>query len=457
MTIDLDLLADELSSLADLGVKKARTKGAEEAEVFLSNIESLTILIRSGILQARQGASLGTGVRVVVDEKVGFAAASGIGEAQIESTVQEAIDVAKIRPLDPKFRHLADPVTRPSKDGIIEDALLEFSDADALKEVSTLAKTAFEYDKRVKSMSGGVGTRRGAFAVANSRGIADCSKGALIGGGVYCIAIEQGKQKTGSESLDSRKLVDFSDVGSKAAERAVKMLEAKPLGKSFRTTTIWESVAISELLKNMLSSASNARNVQEGKSFFKEKLNKKVANDVVTIVDDGQLPEGLLTFKTDTEGIPCQSSLLIEKGILRNYIYDSYAALQESKQSTGNAGREWPEPFLTTPNVSTSNLVLRSGTKDLNGLIAEVDEGVLITESVMGALHANRITGEFSVVAPNAFLVKNGEIDNPLEPVTIAGNFFHSLKKVREVGSDYRIMSVGKIPSLIIEDLTVSG
>ena len=259
------------------------------------------------------------------------------------------------------------------------------------------------------------------------------------------------------EPLSSRQLPDFSNGAPKAVDRAIKILEAKPLGKTLKTSTIWENIAIGEMLKAMLSSASSATNVQEGRSYFKGKINEKIASDEVTIFDDGQLPEGLLTFKTDTEGIPCQKTTLIEKGVLRNYIYDSYAALQENKESTGNANRQWPEPFLTTPNVSTSNLVLKPGTSDLDGLIAEVDEGILVTGMVMGAGHANRITEAFSVVAPNAFFVKNGEIRYALEPVTIAGNFFHSLKRITKVGSDWQIMSVGRIPSLIIEDLTISG
>lgn len=457
MTVDLDRISDELSSLADLGVKKAKVKGAEESEVFISNIDTLSISIKTNVVEARQGISLGLGIRVVLNGKVGFAATSGIEEKKIDRTIQEAIDVARIRPLDPKFTHLADPISIPSRDGIIDNKVLEFSETDALEEVNTLSKTAFEYDKRVKALFGGVGVQKGVFAVANSRGIADFSMGAFMGGGVYLTAIDNGKQKTGSESIDSRKLADFHEVGSKAAQRAIRMLESKPLGKSFRTTVVWENVAISPLLKGMLNAASSARNVQEGKSFFKGKLGQRVASDVFTVVDDGQLPEGLLTFKTDSEGIPSQTTTLLEEGALKNYIYDSYSALQENRRSTGNAGRGWPEPFLSTPNVLTSNLVLKSGKKDLDGLISGVGEGVLVTDFIMGAGHANVITGEFSVVAPNAFMIENGEVKRPLEPLTIAGNFFHSLKNIEQVGSDSRITSIGKIPSLIIKDLTVSG
>jgi PmbA protein len=444
-------------TLADSGVKKALTKGAEEAEAFVSYADIISIILNKNIVEARQGAPCGLGVRIVADGKVGFAATSGIDEAQMLQTVGEATEVARIRPPDPDFKHLPDHITRSSRTGIIDDHVIGFSEKDALNGVKTIAETAFEHHKQIKSLMAFMEVGRTCFAIANSRGVADSTKGAYLYVSIDCIAVNNGKQKSASEFLVSRTLEDFSEIGKKAADHAVKMLESKPLGKSARTTTVWKNVAIEELLKNMLQTASNARNVQEGKSYFKGKTNEKVASDTVTIVDDGQLPEGLATHKIDAEGVPMRTTIIIENGILKSYLYDNYSALREDKQSSGNAKRDWPEPFIQTPTASTTNLIVKPGRKKLEELIATVDEGVLITDNVMGALHANTITGDFSVVAPNAFLIKKGEVKNPLEPITIAGNFFLALKKVRETGSDTRLLESGKIPSITIEDLTVSG
>jgi PmbA protein len=457
MTIDLNSLQDNLVSLADLGVKKALARGAEEAEAFVSSSDVISVIIEKAMIRTRQGSPCGVGIRVVVDGKVGFAATSGLEEEQIAQIAEEAIAVARVRPLDPDFKQFPDPVKRASNDGIIDDHVVEFSEKDALNEVNKLARMAFEHDKRIRSLWGNVGVWKGAAAIANTRGIEASTKLAGINAGIYCIAVENGKQKTGSEFLVTRKLEDFSEVGTKAASRALKMLDAKPLGKSIKTTTVWENVSIGFLLGNMLKTASNARNVQEGKSYFRGKIGQKVASEIVSIVDDGQLPEGLSTQKVDAEGIPMRTTPLIEKGVLQTYLYDSYSAFRENKESSGNAKREGFEPFLKTPVVSTTNLVVKAGEKSLGELIAEVDEGVLITDMVMGIGHANTITGEFSVVAPNSFLIKNGEVVNPLEPITIAGNFFQALKDIQEVGSDTRLLPMGKIPSVVIEGLTVSG
>ncbi|MCZ2808652.1 MAG: TldD/PmbA family protein [Candidatus Bathyarchaeota archaeon] len=457
MATDLDSLQHKLTALTDLGVKKALAKGATEAEAFVSYADIISVTIEKAVVRARQGSPCGIGMRVVANGKVGFAAASGLEEAQIGKIAEEAVAVARIRPLDPDFKHLPDPVTRPARDGIIDDRLLQYSEKDTLAGVDTLAKTTFQHDKRIKSLEGEMEVGKAAFAVANSRGISASSKGSYMYGGIYCIAVKDGRQKTGSEFFVSRELADFSEIGIKAADRAVRMLEAKPLGTSIKTTTLWENRSISYLLGSMLKTASNARNVQEGKSYFKEKIGEEVASNFVTIADDGQLPEGLSTQRIDAEGVPMQTTTLIDRGVLKTHLYDSYAALRENKESSGSAKREEPEPFLQTPTVSTSNLVVTPGRKNLDELVAEVDKGILITDFVMGIGHANTITGEFSVVAPSAFLVEKGEIIRPLEPVTVAGNFFHALKNVQKIGCDTRLLGVGKIPSILIGELTVSG
>jgi PmbA protein len=344
--VDLASLQHKLTALADSAVKQARAKGADEAEAFVESEDLITIIIKKAMIEARQGAPSGVGLRVVVDGKLGFAATSGTGDAQIKKVAAEAVAVARIRPLDPDFKHLPDPVKRPSRNGTVDDRLVEFSEKDALKEVNILAKTTLERHKQIKSLEGYVGVGRGAYAVANSRGIAAATKASYINSGIYCVAVENGKQKTGSEFLVSRELDDLSETGTKAADRAVKMLGAKPLGTSLRTTTVWENKAIGALLGNMLKAAASARNVQEGKSYFKGKSGDKVASDILTIIDDGQLPEGLWTQKIDGEGVPMQTTPLIEKGVLKTYLYDSYAAFREERASSGNAKREVPEPFL---------------------------------------------------------------------------------------------------------------
>ncbi|NIP67052.1 hypothetical protein GWN63_03220, partial [Candidatus Bathyarchaeota archaeon] len=166
MAKTLDSTQDELTTLAELGMKKALSAGAEEAETFVSWMDTISINIKKNIIEARRGSPAGVGVRVVWNGKVGFAAQSGTDKAGIERVVEEALAVAKIRPPDPDFEQLPDPISRPSKDGIIHDAILEFSEKDALEAVNNLAQTAFAQDKRIRSLFGAVEVHKGVQAVA---------------------------------------------------------------------------------------------------------------------------------------------------------------------------------------------------------------------------------------------------------------------------------------------------
>lgn len=455
MTMKSEALRTDLLAIAEQGVRKALKKGAQDVEAFVSIADVISVNATKALLDARRGLPSGIGIRVVVDGRVGFAAASGTGERQVDNAVEEAIAVARIRPLDPDFKHLPDPVKLSSRDGILDDQILMFSEESALKTVAELTRRTYQYDKRVDAVYVNVSVHRGGYAVANSKGVAGSTRTAYMSAAVNCTASEDGRQKTGAEYVYLRNIIDQNEIGARAAERAVAMLKAKPLGKTLKTAVIWENMSIGDLVGYMLKAALNARFVHEGRSCFKDKIGEEIAGRNITILDDGQLLEGINASKIDGEGIPKRTTTVIGNGVLKTYVYNNDAALRENKASTGNAVRNWPEPFLDMPDVSTNDLIVKTGSKDLEGLINGMHEGILVIGEVMGT--PNTITGEFSVVAPSAFLINNGVATDPLEPVTIAGNFFHALKGVQEVGSDPLLTRWGKIPSMVLDDLTVSG
>ncbi|WXG46792.1 MAG: TldD/PmbA family protein [Candidatus Atabeyarchaeum deiterrae] len=456
-TIDLNSLRSDLLALSDSAVRKAIQKGANEAEAFLSAADIISVNIRKKTVECRRGFPAGLGIRVVVEGKVGFAAETGTSSKSVENAVIEAMSVARIRPLDPSFKHLPDPVAMSSKDGIIDRRIIGLSEDDALASVSELAKGALQNDERVKSLYGSLSVVRACYAVANSRGIEGSARTAYMKASARSTVADEGKQKTGSDLIVTRELVDFSQLGENATTKALKMLKAKPLGRTGKNDVIWESVSIGELYTYMLGAAADAENVIEGRSCYKNMLGKGVASKNVTAVDDGQLPEGIETSMIDGEGIPMRTTTIIEKGVLKSYIYNSYSSHRENVESTGNAKREWPEPFLQLPKTSTTNLVVNHGLKSASELVEEVGDGILVTDQVIGIGMSNLTTGEFSVVAPNAYLIEKGEITRPLESISVAGSFFEALKKVPHIGSDARLLDVGKIPSMVLGDLTVSG
>jgi len=152
------------------------------------------------------------------------------------------------------------------------------------------------------------------------------------------------------------------------------------------------------------------------------------------------------------ECVPTSKKVLIDKGVLKTFVYDSYTAYREGKESTGNAMRR---SFESLPEPSTVNIVIESTTnKDVHGLLGEIDKGVYIAGFTMGSHLTDPLRGTFSITSLNAFYVENGDIKYPLKSVTAGGNFFELLKNVISVGSDYRLIRLGKIPSILVDKIT---
>ncbi|RLG46390.1 MAG: TldD/PmbA family protein, partial [Thermoproteota archaeon] len=203
----------------------------------------------------------------------------------------------------------------------------------------------------------------------------------------------------------------------------------------------------------------SALNVQENRSVYKDKIGEQVAEDYITVIDDGTLENGFGTSAVDDEGCPRQKTPIIERGVLRNYLYDNYSAKREGKESTGNASRQrlfGTPSYANQPSIKPSNLLIMPGKGNLNELIGEIKEGILVKGSLIGALHSNVLTGDFSVTSNNTFKIENGEVSYPLKPCTVAGNLYEALNSVLALGNDLR--SFGNIicPSIIVKRIVVS-
>jgi PmbA protein len=225
--------------------------------------------------------------------------------------------------------------------------------------------------------------------------------------------------------------------------RAVNSLGAKRLEVPKRLPVLFDNYT-SSIFLSLLTYGLSARSVQERRSALSDKLGEKIARKNLTVIDDSWMSDGLNTVKYDAEGIPTTVKPLIENGILKTYLHNSYTALQEGKVSMGNASRGG-EGYLQIPGISPINYLILPGSKSLDDLISTIDEGLLVRYSLMGVGHSNFLSGDFSVVASNAFYIKNKAVIHPLHPITIAGNGYNALKEV-EVGSDLRLSFIGTHP-----------
>jgi PmbA protein len=205
-----------------------------------------------------------------------------------------------------------------------------------------------------------------------------------------------------------------------------------------------------------LINAVKADYVQRERSAFKGKIGEKVASDLVTVYDNGLLEGGLLTRKFDGEGVPCQTTSVIEKGILKHFLYDTYAANKTGDESTGNASRTGLAPYSSTPVLEASNFVFTKGNMTPNELVSGVEEG-LIVYGVQGAHSSNPESGEFSVVATPAWKIEGGNVAYAVREVMLTGVIFDVLKNISALGSNVRKVGQLVAPWIRVEDVRAVG
>jgi len=172
------------------------------------------------------------------------------------------------------------------------------------------------------------------------------------------------------------------------------------------------------------------------------------------VYDDGLLPEGISTSKCDDEGIPMRKKVFIEKGALKTYLYDTYTAYRENRESTGNARRG---NYRSQPQPMHTNIVIENTTnKKIEDLISDVDRGVLFRGEVMGAHMINPIKGTMGITCLNALYIEDGSVKYPLKAVAMSVNYFEFLRKVDVIGGEYKITFNGKIPPIVVRKVNFS-
>jgi PmbA protein len=450
------LKKDLMVSLAENAVNQALKKGASEAESYVYEGQATNIGIELGqISKTNRIIDRGLGIRVVADKAVGFAYTNVIEDPNaVDSVIVRALNAAKASKRDPDWKGLPERKPYASLEKTFDDKVEKLESEELVNVASTMLTAAGQVDKRVFPIEGGIGGAYISNAVANSKGIAGFDKGTIVECSIATLA-KEGNSVTpvcfefnASRSYE----VDPVWVGKEAAKLAVSALKTKSV-ETKSTTLILTQFALQDLFAYTLINAVKADNVQRNQSPFKGKVGEKVASENLTIYDDGLFPGGLRTWAFDGEGAPHQKTLVIEKGVLRSFLYDSYSAKKEGKESTGNAGRAG---YLSTPSIDTTNFHILPGNKTGDEILSEVDDGLIIYY-LQGAHSSNPVSGEFSVVATPAWKIKKGEITHCSRGVMLAGNIFEVLKNVSLVGNNER--QVGQLisPWIQVENVRVIG
>jgi PmbA protein len=323
-------------------------------------------------------------------------------------------------------------------EGIFDSRLQAIEPEEALDMAADLLRGSCEV-KGAEPVSGSVSCICSTDFVLNTRGVHLHETSTLMHSSMETIA--RGTDvATGSEFQNSRSLQSsLEDVGRAAAEMARASLGGAK-AESGLYDVLLKPLAAAELMEYTILPALSADNVQKGRSQFLGRVGESISSERLTITDDGLLQAGLDSTAFDAEGVPSQRTELIEKGILKGFIYDSYTAGKEGVKSTGNAVRSG---YSDVPRVGNRNLIVSS--PQAYDLLKE-SKGYLVN-GLIGAHTANPISGDFSVDARNCFWLMPGEAARPIRSLMLTGNIFELLHDI-EMGTDVRAIGSIVTPTL---------
>lgn len=434
----------ELLPLADRAVKRALELGADEAEVFVGTSQSREVYSEGTRLKAVAPASQSAQVRLARGRRVAVAVATSYSSDVLEELVARAVELASKAEEDPHWRGLPDP--EPPR-----HSWVGFDEGVATVEVSFLAElvrdTIAEAQRtpEAKVSSASAGVRYGRYAIVSSRGVAVEERGTHSSLSLH-LKVGEG---VGGEWVSSRSLVrDYYPVVDAAVQQALDASRAAKLDETVRGAVLFRARTLAQLLTSLLVPALSAMNVLEGFSPLSDKLGQRVLGDL-TVIDDGAMPGGLATSLFDGEGVARRRTTLIERGVLRGYLHNTYTARRMGVESTGNASRG-----VGVIGISSSNLIVMGGDSSEGELEAEA---AIVADGILLSVHTvNPVTGNFSVVVSNPYAVKHGRLE-PVKPVTVSGNIYevaHLIKLARRV----KDTSMGVYaPDALVGGLTVSG
>jgi PmbA protein len=445
-----------LEQIAKEMVDRAVRKGASAADVVVLEGEEFSTTWRLGkIEKLKEAASKGLGLRVFDGTRSASAYSSDFSPTALETLVARTLAMAHETSEDPSSG-LAETALLGKHPGDLE---LYSPDVAALGTEDRIAwarraeQAALQTDPRIKNSEGayfdaGEGTR----VYATSAGFSGSYRSSYCSVAVVPIAQADGggmqRDFWYSVARSAAALESPEEVGRKAAERALQRLGAKKVPTS-HVPVIFDSETASSLVGHIFG-AVRGDAIYRNASFLTGKLGEAVAGENITILDDGLRPGGFGSRPFDDEGIPSSSTSVIERGVLKNYLLDSYSARKLNLKTTGNASRGLSGP----PSVGPKNFYLVPGNNSPEEIISSVKEGFYVTELI--GFGVNVVTGDYSRGAAGMW-IENGKLSYPVEEVTIAGNLRDILKNIEMIGSDLVFRRSIASPTLCVGGLTVAG
>ena len=435
---------DSLRQIAQDLIQYAAKQGATACSAEVSDGIGQAVTVRNGEVETIEyNRDKGLGIGVYIGKQRGSASTSDFSAKAVRDTVDAALNIARFTASDecaglPEREMLA---TEFPDLKLYYPWLLDVEHAIEL--AGKCEQAAFDTDKRIVNSEGAsINVHESQFVYANSLG--------FIGGfptsrhSVSCSVIA-GKNSAMqrdywySEARDPGDLLSAEEVGRITAERTVRRLKARKLS-TMQVPVLFEAPIAASLLGHFVGAVSGS-SLYRKSSFLLDQLGQPVFSSNIRIEDVPDIPKALASGAFDGEGVKTQRRTIVDNGVLQGYFLGTYSARKLGMRSTGNAG-------------GTHNLIIKPGELDFKALLKKMNRGLLVTELLGSGVNA--VTGDYSRGAAG-FWVEHGEIQFPVEEITIAGNLKDMYKQIVEVGKDVLVQGSRQCGSILIENMTVAG
>ncbi|MFH1456374.1 MAG: TldD/PmbA family protein [archaeon] len=428
-------------------------KKVDQYELYYEDQNQLSMeLNKNEITFVSEGESEALGVRVFVGGRLGFSFTNNL--KRFEDCVDRAIKIAKMNDKDKHFKTFV-PKQELKKPFLTKHNLETFY-------VEDYAKLHKDIISNMKNVHAGIFLSNGSYSKSEKTKNIVNSEGVNLTATSFANALSVELSMKANDKLFSN-YNDFlsrdqlnSNVLNDLAQRLAFSVKKKEIN-SMACPIVFHPDALASLFNHSLTFAINGENVLNKKSFLADKLNKKVANTSLTILDN-PLESNLFSFRRfDDEGYPTQKTNIIENGKLKNFLYDSYNAKKAGMQNTGHAARV----ASSLPQINPTNVIIKPGKTDV---VKQVDKGVFIRQ-LMGVHTMNAATGDFSLNISEGYYIEKGKIKHPLQNTMVAGNLFEILKNIQAYGKiqseayggEGAVITTYYMPDILVKELKIIG
>lgn len=446
----------DLEDLAETTVSYAIKLGASDCDVLAADSKYTTAEIeKSSMKQSSQVRDPGVGIRAFRNGCAGFSFCTGHDPKTVRKVAGLAVSQAKAGTPDPDFKGLPEKMTPAKASGLFERKISMLEADDVVEMAISLSDRAGD-DRRIASVNAGVTVAEGIFALANSNGFSSHQKMTTFEISAEAVARDGSEMFSGVDAGGSRKLSPemIERTGDNAKEHAIMGLTSM----KFQTgdyPVVMDPLAVGFVFGMAIGGGVNAESVQRKRSYLTGKLGKKIGSEKFTVLDDPTIAWATGSYSFDGEGVRARRKTVIGNGVLKTYLYDSYASGKDDVPSTGNSSRGgsiWS--FRRPPSISPSNIVVRKGDSDLEEMIKETRRGVYLRLTYD---YPNLATGEFSGLMMESFGIERGELGPSIKQATMGVHLTEMFSRVDLVGKKARDVFGVRTPALRISRARIGG